>query len=42
MADNTGRFAMIEQFIADDIKYMYGNPGTVELTSLGEPPLVRP
>jgi benzoylformate decarboxylase len=30
MADKTGRFAIIEQFIADGIKYMFGNPGTVE------------
>ena len=26
----TGRYAMIEQFLADDINYMFGNPGTVE------------
>lgn len=30
MADKTGRFAMIEQFVADGISYMFGNPGTVE------------
>src|SRR2546427_4559131 len=26
----TGRFAIIEQFLADGITYMFGNPGTVE------------
>src|SRR4051812_2389809 len=26
----TGRFAMMEQFLADGVKYMFGNPGTVE------------
>lgn len=26
----SGRFAMIEQLLADDIHYMFGNPGTVE------------
>lgn len=26
----TGRFALIEQFLADGIPYMFGNPGTVE------------
>lgn len=26
----TGRFAIIEQFLADGIRYMFGNPGTVE------------
>ncbi len=39
MADKTGRFAIIEQFIADDIPYMFGNPGTVEqgfLDALGK------
>ena len=25
-----GRFAIIEQLLADDIRYMFGNPGTVE------------
>jgi benzoylformate decarboxylase len=30
MADKTGRFAILEQFLADDIHYMFGNPGTVE------------
>lgn len=30
MPARTGRFAIIEQFLADDIKYMFGNPGTVE------------
>lgn len=26
----TGRFAIIEQFLADDMHFMFGNPGTVE------------
>ena len=26
----SGRFAIIEQLLADDINYMFGNPGTVE------------
>ncbi len=26
----TGRFAIIEQFLADDLHFMFGNPGTVE------------
>jgi thiamine pyrophosphate-dependent acetolactate synthase large subunit-like protein len=30
MAGRTGRYAIIEQFLADDIHYMFGNPGTVE------------
>ncbi|MGI8984081.1 MAG: thiamine pyrophosphate-binding protein [Acidimicrobiales bacterium] len=30
MAAKTGRFAMIEQFMADGITHMVGNPGTVE------------
>jgi thiamine pyrophosphate-dependent acetolactate synthase large subunit-like protein len=30
MANKTGRFAVIEQFLADGIHYMFGNPGTVE------------
>jgi len=30
MASTTGRFAMIEQLLADDIHYLFGNPGTVE------------
>lgn len=30
MADTTGRFAIIEQFLADGITHMFGNPGTVE------------
>src|SRR5215213_9524224 len=37
----TGRFAMIEQFLADGVRYMFGNPGTVEqgfLDALSEYP----
>ena len=30
MAGKTGRFAIIEQLLADGIHYMFGNPGTVE------------
>ncbi|GCF07958.1 thiamine pyrophosphate-binding protein [Dictyobacter arantiisoli] len=30
MAGKTGRFAIIEQFLADGIDHMFGNPGTVE------------
>jgi len=30
MPGKSGRYAMIEQFLADDIHYMFGNPGTVE------------
>lgn len=30
MSKRTGRFAIIEQLLADDIHYMFGNPGTVE------------
>src|SRR6266699_3042760 len=30
MTGKTGRFALIEQLLADDIHYMFGNPGTVE------------
>lgn len=30
MAGKTGRFAILEQFIADGIQYIFGNPGTVE------------
>jgi thiamine pyrophosphate-dependent acetolactate synthase large subunit-like protein len=29
-AANTGRFAIIEQFLADGMNVMFGNPGTVE------------
>ena len=30
MADKAGRFAIIEQFLADGMTTMFGNPGTVE------------
>jgi len=30
MVGKTGRFAIIEQLLADGIHYMFGNPGTVE------------
>ena len=30
MPGKSGRFAIIEQLLADDIHYMFGNPGTVE------------
>ncbi len=37
----TGRFAILEQLLADDIRFMFGNPGTVEqgfLDALGSHP----
>jgi thiamine pyrophosphate-dependent acetolactate synthase large subunit-like protein len=39
-----GRFAIVEQLLADGITYMFGNPGTVEqgfLDALGEYPAMR-
>lgn len=30
LSHRDGRFAIIEQLLADDIRYMFGNPGTVE------------
>ena len=30
MTNKTYRFAIIEQFLADGMEYMFGNPGTVE------------
>jgi benzoylformate decarboxylase len=30
MSDKTGRFAILEQLVADGFQYMFGNPGTVE------------
>ncbi len=30
MTNKTGRFAILEQFLADGIQYIFGNPGTVE------------
>lgn len=30
MDRKTGRFAVLEQFVADGFRYMFGNPGTVE------------
>jgi benzoylformate decarboxylase len=39
-----GRFAIVEQLLADGITYMFGNPGTVEqgfLDALGEYPEMR-
>ncbi len=30
MTNKTGRFAILDQFLADGIHYMFGNPGTVE------------
>jgi thiamine pyrophosphate-dependent acetolactate synthase large subunit-like protein len=41
MAERTGRFAVVEQFLADGITHMFGNPGTVEqglLDALGQYP----
>ena len=44
MATKTGRFAVLEQLLADGITYMFGNPGTVEqgfLDALSEYPELR-
>jgi thiamine pyrophosphate-dependent acetolactate synthase large subunit-like protein len=30
MSTKTGRFAVLEQLLADNIRYIFGNPGTVE------------
>jgi thiamine pyrophosphate-dependent acetolactate synthase large subunit-like protein len=30
MSGRTGRYAMLEQFVADGVQYIFGNPGTVE------------
>ncbi len=30
MAEKNGRFAILEQFLADGMQVMFGNPGTVE------------
>lgn len=30
MINKTGRFAILEQFLADGIRYIFGNPGTVK------------
>jgi benzoylformate decarboxylase len=41
LAERTGRFAILEQLLADGVQYMFGNPGTVEqgfLDSLGSYP----
>ncbi len=44
MAERTGRFAIVEQFLADGFRYMFGNPGTVEqgfLDALGSYPEMK-
>ena len=44
MTNKTGRFAILEQLLADGIHYMFGNPGTVEqgfLDALGEYPELK-
>src|SRR5688572_2109649 len=44
MAVKTGRFAMLEQFLADGMQFIFGNPGTVEqgfLDALAEYPEMR-
>ncbi len=41
MATRTGRFAILEQLSADGVRYIFGNPGTVEqglLDALGDHP----
>jgi benzoylformate decarboxylase len=40
----TGRFALLEQLLADDVRFLFGNPGTVEqgfLDALADYPAVR-
>ena len=44
MTAKTGRFAILEQLVADGIEYMFGNPGTVEqgfLDALAEYPQIK-
>ena len=44
MTQKTGRFAIIEQFLADGMHFMFGNPGTVEqgfLDALAEYPAMK-
>jgi thiamine pyrophosphate-dependent acetolactate synthase large subunit-like protein len=44
MPEKTGRFAIIEQFLADGMNVMFGNPGTVEqgfLDALSEYPQMK-
>src|SRR5207247_7072417 len=44
MPGKTGRFAILEQLLADGVTYMFGNPGTVEqgfLDALGDYPDLR-
>lgn len=44
MTAKTGRFAIIEQLLADGVTYMFGNPGTVEqgfLDALSDYPAVE-
>lgn len=44
MANNTSRFAILEQLLADGMHYMFGNPGTVEqgfLDALEEYPQLK-
>ena len=44
MAEKAGRFAIIEQFLADGMTYMFGNPGTVEqgfLDAINEYPSLK-
>jgi benzoylformate decarboxylase len=44
MAEKTGRFAILEQFLADGMDHMFGNPGTVEqgfLDALGSYPELK-
>lgn len=44
MAGRTGRAALIQQFLADQAEYVFGNPGTVEqglLDALGDYPQLK-
>lgn len=41
MAGTSGRYAILEQFLADGVRFMFGNPGTVEqgfLDAIGDFP----
>ena len=44
MTQKTGRYTIIEQFLADGMNHMFGNPGTVEqgfLDSLASYPSMK-
>ncbi|MGB7248717.1 MAG: thiamine pyrophosphate-binding protein [Phormidesmis sp.] len=44
MTGKTGHYAILEQFIADGVEYIFGNPGTVEqgfIDALAEYPQLK-